>query len=130
MQAIFSIKDNDMSFFKAINDYSHGSINETVAEDFRNELKDLEKFFDEKYEDGDEFATLFFDKFENLFNKYGFSDGSHEGLIETLYFHVDEFKYLATHMTIVGRNVTQSEYADHVYEDMMIEMQQQFEDDE
>ena len=118
-----------MSFFEAINNYCNGSIDEVEAEKLKNELKNLEKFFNEKYEDGDEFATLFFNKFENIFNNYGFDDGMHEGLIETLYFNVDEFKDLATHMTMIGRQVTQSEYADYAYEDIMMEMQQRFEDE-
>ncbi len=118
-----------MSFFKEISDYSHGSITEEKANNFKSELKDLEKFFDENFEEGDEFANLFFDKFVNLFNKYAFDESTHEGLIETLYFRVDEFKYLATHMTLIGREVTQSEFADYAYDGIMMEMQQQFKDE-
>lgn len=118
-----AIKQKDlgvfMSFQEQINSAFDKSISQEQADNLSNELKSLDKFFNENYAETQAFQTKFYEKFQNLLEQYGIGEAYEENFIATLY-GIETFESLATYLVTTGRSVTGSDdYCDWVYEQII-----------
>lgn len=104
-------------------DLPNVNLTKEQANELHNELKNLERFFDENYESDEKFASDFVDKFSMILEKYGIHLDAHENFLDSLY-RVEEFESLACNIIIMIRRVSyDDDFCEFTYEQMIEELQ-------
>ena len=112
-----------MSFSEALYNLPNVNLTKEQINALYDELKNLEIFFNENYENDDKFASDFVNKFSVLLKRYGFDLDVQESFLDNLY-QVEEFKGLSGNVIIMIRNVSgEYDFCEFTYEQMIEEMQ-------
>ena len=112
-----------MNFSEALCSLPNVNLTKEQVNELHKKLENLEVFFNENYEDNDEFASDFVNKFSILLEHYGFGIDSHESFLDKLY-EVKEFNGLAANIIIMIRNVSDEYgFCEFTYEQMIEELQ-------
>ncbi len=101
------------------------------AENIQQKLKELEKYFDDNFEDDEEFSSVFFQKFEDILtSSLGMETGDldyMESFIANMY-QQEEFKFLAMNIIPAFYNSGgDRDVFEQTYQCMMEEMMEQME---
>ncbi|PID63901.1 MAG: hypothetical protein CR974_00750 [Gammaproteobacteria bacterium] len=99
------------------------------AKNIQQQLRELEKYFDDNFEEGEEFARLFIQKFEDILSSTLGMEADDldymECFVANLY-QQEEFKSLAINIIINFYNSGgDREFCDYIYEAMIEEMMEQ-----